>query len=560
MYAVTTGKWYFEFEILSLGPMRVGWAQTDYEPDNILGNDEKSWSFDGFSEEKVYCRSSESFGRQWKIGDVVGVFLDLIDHTISFSLNGELLMDTLGGETAFTEVMGDSFVPAFTLGLGQKAKLCYGQNVNHLKYFTSCGLQEGYEPFCVNMKRDVTHWYTKDQAIFENTEDITSSKIDVTRILAGSDTPPCLKISHNTFETQEKANWEFIRLSLPVICHSTFITEVEKQQRWQEIKSRQQRLMMEQQIQMQMNNPSASSAAISAAHMEHIMKSGFSMSDIKGLQRNYAEDISETTTGKSHKKKLLKSLNRNLHRNFSQYNVTDENDTSFQPQRVNSDINLSRFEDSNSNYLQTKQSDKKKRSKSPFSFFTRKRAVSHDRGKKSQPQRPLMTQVNRNPTIYVTNSDDALQPPLIPARRKSSRTPSTAFLSLSDGQFARSNTEESSSENGLPTEDIFDPESLKLINEYFYGVRIFPGQDPGHVYVGWVTTQYHYHNPKEFNKSKVARSTITFDVNGSLFGIDRQACYMVRADELYNEVRNDASGKGASQGKCLMIKIKLVNL
>lgn len=30
--------------------------------------------------------------------------------------------------------------------------------------------------------------------------------------------------------------------------------------------------------------------------------------------------------------------------------------------------------------------------------------------------------------------------------------------------------------------------------------------------------------------------------------VDRQSCYMVRADELYNEVTQDASGKGASQG------------
>lgn len=72
------------------------------------------------------------------------------------------------------------------------------------------------------MKRPVTYWYTKDQPIFENTDDF-SSVIDVTRIPAGSDTPPCLKISHNTFETMEKANWEFLRLSLPVICLPNFI-------------------------------------------------------------------------------------------------------------------------------------------------------------------------------------------------------------------------------------------------------------------------------------------------------------------------------------------------
>jgi len=34
-------------------------------------------------EEKVYSGTAETFGKQWQIGDVVGVFLDLIDRTIS---------------------------------------------------------------------------------------------------------------------------------------------------------------------------------------------------------------------------------------------------------------------------------------------------------------------------------------------------------------------------------------------------------------------------------------------------------------------------------------------
>lgn len=55
--------------------------------------------------------------------------------------------------------------------------------------------------------------------------------------------------------------------------------------------------------------------------------------------------------------------------------------------------------------------------------------------------------------------------------------------------------------------EIFDVECLRLINEYFYGVRIFPGQDPTHVYVGWVTTQFHLHS-KDFNQNKVRKSTV----------------------------------------------------
>lgn len=55
--------------------------------------------------------------------------------------------------------------------------------------------------------------------------------------------------------------------------------------------------------------------------------------------------------------------------------------------------------------------------------------------------------------------------------------------------------------------ELFDTECLKLMDEYFYGVRIFPGQDPGHVYVGYVTTQYHFHS-NAFSQAKVRRVTI----------------------------------------------------
>lgn len=34
----------------------------------------------------MYAGTSESFGRQWQVGDVVGVFLDLLDRTISKQL------------------------------------------------------------------------------------------------------------------------------------------------------------------------------------------------------------------------------------------------------------------------------------------------------------------------------------------------------------------------------------------------------------------------------------------------------------------------------------------
>ncbi|XP_026743410.1 LOW QUALITY PROTEIN: ryanodine receptor [Trichoplusia ni] len=537
-YAVSSGKWYFEFEILTAGPMRVGWAHADMAPGMMLGQDENSWAFDGYNEEKVYSGSTESFGKQWAVGDVVGVFLDLIDKTISFSLNGELLMDALGGETTFADVQGDNFVPACTLGVGQKARLTYGQDVNTLKYFTTCGLQEGYEPFCVNMKRDVTHWYTKDQPIFENTDEMIDTRIDVTRIPAGSDTPPCLKISHNTFETMEKANWEFLRLSLPVICHSEFIDEAEKARRWIEIKDRQQ-ILMKEAVEAQM-----------PAHIDQIMRSGFTMNDIKGL--HYENGQEEVPTSKVKRQPSRPPRKGSIPR--GQINGMH---------RSTSEAEMAKY-DLGAQSL-TPDDKKDKRGRSPFKFFRSKRGESSDRAKsrKSKTPDPFSdTEVSPergprrpNPQIKVSQPNQRYNG--MNARPSRSNlygsqvglnsnlqmaTPTQERKQMTTSTLAASATETVGNE-------IFDSECLRLINEYFYGVRIFPGQDPTHVYIGWVTTQYHLHS-KDFNQSKVTKSSviITDDYDRVIENVNRQSCYMVRADELYNEVMAEATAKGASQG------------
>lgn len=46
-YAVTQGKWYFEFEAVSTGEMRVGWARPNVHSDTELGADELAYVFNG---------------------------------------------------------------------------------------------------------------------------------------------------------------------------------------------------------------------------------------------------------------------------------------------------------------------------------------------------------------------------------------------------------------------------------------------------------------------------------------------------------------------------------
>lgn len=57
--------------------------------------------------------------------------------------------------------LSPGFIPVCMLGLSQVGRINLGQNVSSLRYFAICGLQEGFEPFAINMKRDITMWFSK---------------------------------------------------------------------------------------------------------------------------------------------------------------------------------------------------------------------------------------------------------------------------------------------------------------------------------------------------------------------------------------------------------------
>lgn len=46
-FAVHYGKWYFEFEPVTDGQMRVGWARPGCKPNVDLGSDDQAFVFDG---------------------------------------------------------------------------------------------------------------------------------------------------------------------------------------------------------------------------------------------------------------------------------------------------------------------------------------------------------------------------------------------------------------------------------------------------------------------------------------------------------------------------------
>ncbi|XP_031429541.1 ryanodine receptor 1b isoform X8 [Clupea harengus] len=221
-YAVTQGKWYFEFEVMTTGEMRVGWARPNVHADTELGADELAYVFNGCRAQKWHI-GNESFGRPWQSGDVVGCMIDLIDMNIMFTLNGEMLICDSGSELAFKDIeIEEGFIPVCTLGLSQVGRINLGQNVSSLRYFTICGLQEGFEPFAINMKRDITMWFSKSLPQFAPVPN-DHNHIEVSSVDGTVDSAPCLKVFHKTFGSQNaNTDMMFFRLSMPVEFHEVF--------------------------------------------------------------------------------------------------------------------------------------------------------------------------------------------------------------------------------------------------------------------------------------------------------------------------------------------------
>ncbi|VDP80904.1 unnamed protein product [Echinostoma caproni] len=188
--AVTRGKWYYEVEILTSGFVRVGWARKSAPPDAIIGSTSGSYAFAAHQARKWH-RVGTTYGSVCRPGDVIGCMLDLVDNTITFSLNGELMMDPLGLETAFKHIKVDEgYVPSYTLGSGQQVKVNFGNDVQTLKFFTYCGLQEGYKPICVT---------------------------------------PCFKVIGKQADHTASEETHFLRLSLATRCKEQFTTKTLKE-------------------------------------------------------------------------------------------------------------------------------------------------------------------------------------------------------------------------------------------------------------------------------------------------------------------------------------------
>uniref|UniRef100_A0A0R3WJP3 B30.2/SPRY domain-containing protein n=1 Tax=Hydatigena taeniaeformis TaxID=6205 RepID=A0A0R3WJP3_HYDTA len=217
--AVTRGKWYYEVELLTYGMVRVGWATKNAPAATTIGMSGSSYSF-APEQARKYHRDGRPYGKRCEPGDVIGCMLNLNERSITFSLNGEIMMDPLGQEIAFKDIkVNYGFVPAFTLGSGQQVRINFGNVVQTLKYFTICGLQEGYSPFAVNMSYPVPMWYSKvDASLFR---DLKPNHSRLETKVSGA-YPPVINILAKSPSPTGLHQMEYLRLNLGIRCKSQF--------------------------------------------------------------------------------------------------------------------------------------------------------------------------------------------------------------------------------------------------------------------------------------------------------------------------------------------------
>ena len=175
-YALTEGKWYYEFVVQTDGEMRVGWAVPTVDADKQIGIDNKSFTFDGSSATKWH-NGPEAYGKRWKTNDVIGCLLDFDEQCISFSVNGEPMIDNQGQELAFSEIGTEGLVPVAYFAEGQRAQLNLGIDPNSFKFYKMYGLQEGYAPFCQNISYPLPIWYTKSLPSFTPITQTDSTRV-----------------------------------------------------------------------------------------------------------------------------------------------------------------------------------------------------------------------------------------------------------------------------------------------------------------------------------------------------------------------------------------------
>lgn len=116
------------------------------------------------------------------------------------------------------------------------------------------------------------------------------------------------------------------------------------------------------------------------AHIDHIMKSGFTMNDIKGLHRTYNEDGAEADEQMMRLNPSRPPRKGSLSRGSPSYDMSSTLDLDSKMERSTSALDMERYQ-----LDMPDDKAEKKRGRSPFKFFKKSRDQSKDKHKSKSP-------------------------------------------------------------------------------------------------------------------------------------------------------------------------------
>ena len=238
---------------------------------------------------------------------------------------------------------------------------------------------------------------------------------------------------------------------------------------------------------------------------------------LTALQRGYTEDHSQHSADRRSQFKQKGPQARSMddthlhvqphgksgmHRGSSDTNLTAEFLAVPEKEKSGSKFSLiEKFTDV-SKAIQEKQASKS-RSKSPFALFKKNKSrdpspvhlIRDKRGMKDgDKMKTLPARIQASSSEYSEESESESIPII------------NEMVGAHGGRkpLKKTMSETSYGSEAFESEtDLTDLEAqLDIIDEYYYGVRIFPGQDPVHVYVGWVTPGFHLHT-SEFDMKQI---------------------------------------------------------
>eukprot|EP01029_Cantina_marsupialis_P024490 TRINITY_DN630_c0_g1_i9.p1 TRINITY_DN630_c0_g1~~TRINITY_DN630_c0_g1_i9.p1 ORF type:complete len:4087 (+),score=1268.81 TRINITY_DN630_c0_g1_i9:118-12378(+) len=89
---LTSGLWYYEVRLFSSGICQIGWVDGGFVGDSSegdgVGDCLHSWGFDGTRVRAWHC-GAKAYGKRAKRGDTIGVYVDMDNLKMGFTLNGE---------------------------------------------------------------------------------------------------------------------------------------------------------------------------------------------------------------------------------------------------------------------------------------------------------------------------------------------------------------------------------------------------------------------------------------------------------------------------------------